>query len=146
MRYRVNAPQVSSETIEGETIIIDFISGAYFSTDKIGTVIWGKIKAGLSTDKIVAGIKQRYPDQAEKCGQAIVAFIAQLESEKIVVPDNAGEGLTTAADSHDQVSYPDVFVAPVLSKYTDMQDLLLLDPIHETDAQGWPVQKKQADE
>jgi hypothetical protein len=27
---------------------------------------------------------------------------------------------------------------PVLNKYTDMQDLLLLDPIHEVDERGWP--------
>ena len=75
-------------------------------------------------------------------GRAIAAFIAQLESEKLVASDS-GESITAAADSHDQASYPDVFVAPVLNKYTDMQDLLLLDPIHETDAQGWPVRKKQ---
>jgi hypothetical protein len=28
-----------------------------------------------------------------------------------------------------------------LNKYTDMQDLLLLDPIHEVDAAGWPSTK-----
>jgi hypothetical protein len=27
---------------------------------------------------------------------------------------------------------------PVLDKYTDMQELLLLDPIHEVDDAGWP--------
>ena len=27
---------------------------------------------------------------------------------------------------------------PRLRKYTDMQDLLLLDPIHEIDQSGWP--------
>ena len=30
------------------------------------------------------------------------------------------------------------FEAPILQKYTDMQDLLLLDPIHEVDEAGWP--------
>ena len=32
------------------------------------------------------------------------------------------------------------FERPKLGKYTDMQDLLLADPIHEVDEQGWPVQ------
>jgi hypothetical protein len=31
------------------------------------------------------------------------------------------------------------FHAPVLQVYSDMQDLLLLDPIHEVDATGWPM-------
>ena len=33
------------------------------------------------------------------------------------------------------------FEAPILHKYTDMQDLLLLDPIHEVDEAGWPSVK-----
>jgi hypothetical protein len=140
MRYRVNAPQVSSETIEGETIIIDFISGAYFSTDKIGGVVWEKLKAGLPSGHVVAEIKRRYPGQEEAVGRAIASFIARLESEKLMVPE-PGEG-PSSAGGPDQALYADVFAAPVLDKYTDMQDLLLLDPIHETDEQGWPAQKK----
>ena len=32
--------------------------------------------------------------------------------------------------------------APVLNKYSDMQDLLLLDPIHDVDEEaGWPTNK-----
>ena len=30
------------------------------------------------------------------------------------------------------------FETPVLEKYTDMAELLLLDPIHDVDATGWP--------
>jgi len=26
----------------------------------------------------------------------------------------------------------------VVEKYTDMQDLVLLDPVHEVDERGWP--------
>jgi hypothetical protein len=140
MRYRVNAPQVSSETIEGEAIIIDFISGAYFSTDKLGAIIWEKLMAGLSPERIATEMERRYPDRGEECGRAVTSFITQLENEKLIVPD-PGEGLT-AADIQDQALYPEVFAAPVLDKYTDMQDLLLLDPIHEAGEQGWPVQKK----
>jgi len=142
MRYRINAPQVSSETIEGETIVIDFISGAYFSTDKLGAVIWEKLKVGLSPEHIVNEIKQHYPDQGEACGLTIASFIAQLESEKLMVIDS-GEGESATAASQEQACYPESYAAPVLNKYTDMQDLLLLDPIHETDNQGWPVRKKK---
>jgi hypothetical protein len=142
MHYRINVPQVSSETIDGEAIIIDFISGAYFSTDKLGAVIWEKLKVGLSPEHIVSEIKEHYPDRGEECVRTITHFIAQVESEKLVVADSA-ENNTAAAANPDQAFYPDIFVAPVLNKYTDMQDLLLLDPIHETDDQGWPVRKKQ---
>jgi hypothetical protein len=31
------------------------------------------------------------------------------------------------------------FTHPQLQKYTDMQELLLLDPIHEVEESGWPA-------
>ena len=30
---------------------------------------------------------------------------------------------------------------PVLNSYTDMEELLLLDPIHDVDQAGWPMPK-----
>jgi hypothetical protein len=36
------------------------------------------------------------------------------------------------------------FIAPVLAVYTDMQDLLLLDPIHDVDEIGWPTRRDGA--
>jgi hypothetical protein len=34
----------------------------------------------------------------------------------------------------------------MLQKFTDMQDLLLLDPIHEVDESGWPRVPQTAQE
>jgi hypothetical protein len=36
------------------------------------------------------------------------------------------------------------FSRPILTKYTDMKELLLLDPIHEVDETGWPNPKVKA--
>jgi hypothetical protein len=36
------------------------------------------------------------------------------------------------------------FTDPVIEIYTDLQDLLLLDPIHDVDDRGWPVFNPQA--
>jgi hypothetical protein len=38
------------------------------------------------------------------------------------------------------------FQPPTLRKYTDMQDLLLIDPIHEVDDLGWPGVKAKGRE
>jgi hypothetical protein len=36
------------------------------------------------------------------------------------------------------------FSPPVLQKFSDMQELLLVDPIHEVKAEGWPLTKSQS--
>jgi hypothetical protein len=33
----------------------------------------------------------------------------------------------------------------VLERYTDMQELLLLDPIHDVDQTGWPRRKGEGE-
>jgi hypothetical protein len=36
-------------------------------------------------------------------------------------------------------------VPPVLERYTDMQELLFLDPIHDVDESGWPHRKVEGE-
>ncbi len=35
------------------------------------------------------------------------------------------------------------FEPPKLAKYTNMSDLLMLDPVHDVDEQGWPNRKPE---
>ena len=63
----------------------------------------------------------------------ILSFTAQILDEGLLTetPDaSTSDGLALVPAS--------AFEAPVLSKYTDMQELLLLDPIHDVDDMGWP--------
>ena len=47
MRYRVNSEQVINETIDGEAIMIDLASGAYFSLSQVGAEVWAGIEAAF---------------------------------------------------------------------------------------------------
>ena len=46
----------------------------------------------------------------------------------------------TKAEIFPEIERP-VFKPPLLKRYTDMQELLILDPIHEVDDTGWPAIK-----
>ena len=75
--------------------------------------------------------------------QSYVDRIAELQQEDLIVPDDAKKpqrikGLDVRIEAGSETEKPS-FEAPILHKYTDMQDLLLLDPIHEVDEAGWPV-------
>ena len=68
----------------------------------------------------------------------------ELEAEDLilVLPETAAPNAaheTLAATEPIDSRLP--FVNPTLTKFTDMQDLLLLDPIHEVDEMGWPHPK-----
>jgi hypothetical protein len=122
--YTTN-PQVIHETIDGETIIIDLVSGTYYSLQGSGPQIWNRLSAGESRD-------------SSEVEGAVAAFLGDLERERLVAVaegENSGEA-RARDDGGDEPAAP--FTLPKLEKYTDMQDIILLDPVHQVDSRGWP--------
>ena len=69
------------------------------------------------------------------------SFLGELEKDALVVPD--GEEVLDAGTAIDPNESADPtqrrFAPPRISKYTDLQHLIALDPIHDVDAGlGWP--------
>jgi hypothetical protein len=140
MRHEVNSPHVISETIQGECIVINLSTGTYYSLQGTGAEVWEAI-AGAATAAEVAGeLAQRYGIEPGAAEQDVAAVVAELLSQELIVPSAATERV--AAPS--AVAPAGEYVPPSLSVYTDMQDLVLLDPVHEVTDAGWPEAKPQA--
>ncbi len=142
-RLRLNAPKVIHEILDGEAVIIDFDTGNYYSLDEIGTEVWGLIERSATVGDIRDGICTRYDGPRKEIERAVDEFVAELQRENLVVRSLAEEtegvaGTETPAQG-EPVSERLAFEPPVLYKYDDMQELLLLDPIHEVDETGWPT-------
>jgi hypothetical protein len=141
-RFRVNKPRVVHETIDNEVVLIDFDTGSYYSLDRVGADVWGFVESGATLCQIVDGIACRYDGDHGNMEAAVRQLLAELLQENLVVPDETGEAEnienhTTRGEAAPQTKRPG-FEVPFLQKYTDMQELLLLDPIHEVDETGWP--------
>ncbi|NEP88745.1 MAG: PqqD family protein [Okeania sp. SIO2C2] len=144
-RFQINSPTVVQETIEGEVVIVNLEKGDYYSLLNTSADIWSAIEKGNSTTEIIAEITERYEGDRETIETAVNSLIAQLQEEEIIIvaPRNEltnenRQEVKTATDNNQQ-KLP--FEPPVLSKYTDMEELLALDPIHEVDEMGWPNAK-----
>jgi hypothetical protein len=144
-RFRINRPTVIHETIDNEVIIVEFNSGSYYSLDKAGADIWELIDGGYTVSEIVEGIGRLYEGTPEEIENAVTQLIDEMQQENLVAPDSVLEKgnadapkLRIKADL--EIGQP-IFETPNLHKYTDMQDLLLLDPIHDVDETGWPSAK-----
>ncbi|HWP47777.1 MAG TPA: PqqD family protein [Candidatus Limnocylindrales bacterium] len=135
------------QTIDGETIIIDFDSGAYFSTDGVGSVIWEQIAQNASVNDIIHMLTQRYTGNCADIEQGVEQFLIELQRESLIAPLDDAPSVPHAAPAipDPNLAARSAFQVPSLHKYTDLQDLLLLDPIHEVDEQGWPIRKEDHD-
>ena len=145
-KFRVNEPKVVHETIDGEVVLVNLERGDYFSLVTAGAEIWDGLAKGLSQGEIVTEITQRYEGDRETIEQAIHNFIDQLQKEELIVVAPTSEASNSNLSDNQSPTIPSAeklpFVPPSLDKYTDMEELLALDPIHEVDEQmGWPSAK-----
>jgi len=141
-RYRINSPLVTGEAIDGEVVIIHLENGNYFSLLEAGEWIWLRLVAGEPLESIARELTTCYLCDEPQARQAIERLVAQLLAEELIVPtelaDQGAEPPSPASLSM-APSERKPFVEPTLDKYTDMQGLLMVDPIHEVSEEGWPV-------
>lgn len=137
MRYKIHSPRIAHETIDDETVLIDFDNGVYFSTTGTGAAILDWLAVGLTRDEVMEAMSRHFSGDPSVMGIALDDFIRQLEAEALILPTDAAPPSQLSASPE----APSPFSPPVLEKYTDMQELLLLDPIHEVNEQGWPYKE-----
>lgn len=138
--YRVVEPEVVADIVDGETVIMNLRTGKYFSSDGIGCYCWEAVVAGQTVERIVERLAQAYGCDPEAAAAAVDRFVGELITHQLITPVE-----TSTAEASPLSAPPSgAFEAPVLNVYSDMQELLMLDPIHDVDAAGWPTPKNEA--
>ena len=132
--FRVNTAHVVSEVFDdGEAAIIDLRSGTYFSLNSTGALLWPTITRGTTLDDLVE-LALTGTDGGPGIETKIEEFVMSLVAEGIVEPVDDVDPLEPAASETEPLAY----VPPEIRRFDELQELLLLDPIHDVSAQGWP--------
>jgi len=135
--FEVNEPMVISETIDDETIIINLATGSYFSLKHSGATIWAVIRQGGTLSDIAATVRARFEVDGHDIEHEISALVEKLLAEDLIRPKEGGAAPfspSVASAARKGI----LFVAPTLDRFTDMEAMLLLDPVHDVDERGWP--------
>ena len=139
---RVTGPKIVHEVFDDEVLIVNLDTGAYYSVDSIAAEIWTRID-GETVDEIVDDLTGRYGTGEHEVAPSVQQYLEELQREGLIVPT---EALHQRAAEQPRAT-PRAragrgqFRAPVLRKFDDMKELLLLDPIHDFDNAGWPIAK-----
>jgi hypothetical protein len=135
MQYRITqSPNVAARSFGDEIIVANFITGVYYSLLGSAAQVWDGLMAGQSLPEVsraVATVGDLDPAEFE---QAAAKLVEDLAAENLIEP-------ATDAPVTDWTALPpagEAFALPVLERFTDMQDLLLLDPVHDVEEMGWP--------
>lgn len=132
----VNRTRVVHETIDGETILIHLETGTYYSLDGAGSEAWALLAPGATRESLVAAGRERYLGNPLAVEMGLSGLVDELLREELLVEVEPPAGEATPGRlPAGQVP----FVVPVLQIYTDMQEFMLVDPLHDVDeGAGWP--------
>ena len=147
--FILNNSDILFEDFDDEIVAINLKSGYYYSINGSGILIWELLTKSFSPRQIIKVHTNAFPGTDAEFEQSIKGFITGLESEGLLV--QSGEEDKDAEISEDFVQKirsenKAIPKLPVFEKYTDQQELLLLDPIHEVSDIGWPDRKEDSPE
>ena len=133
--FQINQSNIVHQTIEGEVVIINLNTGDYYSLVNVGVRIWNLLEKTTTVEYIVNTLNIE---------EIVTQFINELKKESLVISleiDSDEQSSPVENVSTDDNSDKLPFEIPSLQKFSDMQELLLIDPIHEVDEMGWPRTK-----
>jgi hypothetical protein len=122
--------KVAAENFEDECIIANLENGLYYSIQGNAISLISALPFA-DVDHIVRRLTGSLQDNALDCEQELMEVWRQMLDEGIVAQKE------TSSIEESSVIGLSSYIPSVLNRYSDMQDLLLLDPIHDVGEDGW---------
>jgi hypothetical protein len=136
---QLNLENISQERLDGELILISFETGKYFSSTGSGADIFFLIQHQVPQSNWFEILGNAYKN-ASLDKAAMSSFLQHSLDEQLLV--SSDDELTNHVQLPQDFSRGD-WADPKLVAFEDLQNLLLIDPIHDTDTEGWPKLKDE---
>lgn len=139
-RYRVSNPRVIHEILDGEVVVINLDTGTYYNLDKAGAHIWRGIEASIPVAAIADRLAVRYEGAREHILEVIARLVERLKAEGLITEVGPNEALANEIVPDEPFAGTKAPLAFCeFQRFADMEELLVLDPIHEVESGGWPL-------
>ena len=145
-RLTVNQARFAHDTVDGEALIIDTLTGQLILLNGLATTLWERLRPGVAADQLLAEVRHQYGDDA---AATTGEFLHELQSSGLVVETDGPATQTDPSDpsdpsdhgthEFDAVVWPATYLPPTIERIDDIADIMSMDPIHDVDpSRGWP--------
>ena len=131
--YSICKSKIIYEVMDTEVIVIDFNTGDYYTLVNVAKQVWQFIEQQASITHIATELSQYHKRDFTETLKDLEEFTNKLLQESLIELSDPKE-TTLQLDAHECP-----YASPTLQKYSDVQNILLLDPIHEVTDAGWPT-------
>ncbi len=126
-------PSLAAEEFDGETVLVDVVRGLYFSLSGAATELWRAFAEQRSEADVVDTLCLQLAG-ANRGG--LEAAVSNMRENELLLPVAEASGASPVKF----VAASSIFSLPVVEVYSDLADLIAIDPVHEVDASaGWPM-------
>ena len=134
--FVLNEEKMFADITDGVAIVINSETGIYYGMNTLGSAVLENIINGASLENILKALKA-LPNVPADMEAKLNAFVDELKAKELVI--EGGDDAAEANISTEAVA--DGFDLTV-DEYSDAQELLLADPIHEVkEDTGWTPEK-----
>jgi hypothetical protein len=128
---------MTHERLDDQVMMINLETGAYFALERPAADCWTALGAGAGFDGIVAEVVAHFEVPADQAEADVETFLVSLIDEGIVrwTDDAPLAPAPNAVVPAERLAYR----PPQIEKHDDLEELLLLDPIHDVGPEGWPA-------
>jgi len=137
-RYILNAPTFASETFPNEVIVLDTTNGTYYALTGNAPQAWSPLIQGQPLQDVANIVAELTGASVDQVRSDLDVFIADMMCENVLVA-RPSETVSEAAVLSSSMEVEPAYTGFVWEKHVDLDELLVLDPIHEVDPdKGWP--------
>jgi len=126
--------RVAHERVEDEVIAINLATGTYFSLCDSAADAWSLLIDGAEVASVSAALAEAHGLDAAETLMDVRVYADALVDAGLLIEDSDASALPVG-----RPTFSGAYLPPTIERYDDMEELLLLDPIHEVDDAGWPV-------
>lgn len=135
--FKINDSVVEYERVNGEVIVISFKSGKYFSLSGSAADIWTILEASNSIISLQQQIG-KYWKLERDIKEELEEFINECINEEIVINS---EAIFVDNGNLPEDQDRSIWHKPNLMIFGNLQDLIMVDPVHDASLINWPIQK-----
>lgn len=141
LSFAVSSPDIASERLDGELILVSLESGKYFNFNVTASDVFWLIENGVPREHWER-ILNRYFGNIESMSHDINVLLSKLLTFRLVI-QSSSDPIDPQRSEYDLPNDYDrsTWILPEIMEFSDLKDLILVDPVHDTSLEGWPIEK-----
>lgn len=140
-QFSFDNEKIVYEVVADEVVLVNLDEGSYYMMEGSAALIWQMLAAGATLSQTVQLLQEVYASGTERIDAETREFVDALRASQLLMPAQDAAPWNGAPPAGLDCNRGKPFTTPALARYTDMANLILMDPISEFDENGWPKRR-----